>query len=219
MPGWVPPAVIFDFDGLLVDSETISACTVVNFMAERGATVGPEEFVDLFGATGGEHDQKWRDLFRAWLEPEMSLEKIELELDRAVDAAKAGAPLMDGAIELLESARQIGCRIGLATGKARPSLTVELDRHRIGGYFDAVVTSGEVARGKPAPDVFLEVAHRLGVSPPDCLVLEDSVPGCRGALAAGMAVIGCPSPATADRALPAGVHRVASLREIRLGGE
>ncbi|MHB1488220.1 MAG: HAD family hydrolase [Acidimicrobiales bacterium] len=218
VPGWVPGAVIFDFDGVVVDSETISARTVVGFMAGLGATVRPEEFVDLFGTTGPEHDQKWRDLFRVWLGPEVNLADVEAALDKAVDAAKAGAPLTDGAMECLESAQGAGCRIGLATGKARPSLVVELDRHQIQGYFEAVVTSQEVSRGKPAPDVFLEVARQLDVTPRDCLVVEDSVPGCEAGLAAGMIVVGCPSPVTAGRALPAGVHRVGSVREIQLGG-
>ena len=78
------------------------------------------------------------------------------------------------------------------------------------------MTRADVALGKPAPDIFVEVARRLAVAPDDCIVLEDSIHGCEAALAAGMQVIACPSLVTAHIELPAGVTQVESLLDVRL---
>jgi beta-phosphoglucomutase-like phosphatase (HAD superfamily) len=78
------------------------------------------------------------------------------------------------------------------------------------------VTAGEVAKGKPAPDIFLEVARRLGLDPAECVVLEDSVPGCEAALAAGMQVVVCPSLVSAHCEFPVDVRRVGSLTELAI---
>jgi beta-phosphoglucomutase-like phosphatase (HAD superfamily) len=78
------------------------------------------------------------------------------------------------------------------------------------------VTRADVARGKPAPDIYLEVARRLEVRPEECLVLEDSAIGCEAALAAGMRVIACPSVVTAHCTFPAAATRVQSLHDVVL---
>lgn len=79
-----------------------------------------------------------------------------------------------------------------------------------------IVTRADVARGKPAPDIFLEAARLLGVEPRACLVLEDSPHGCEAALAAGMRVVACPSVVTAHCAFPEGVALVGSLLDVTL---
>ena len=78
------------------------------------------------------------------------------------------------------------------------------------------MTAEEVAHGKPAPDIFLEAARRLGVAPECCVVLEDSLPGCQAAHAAGMVAVACPGPVTAGLDFPDEVHRVASLLDVSL---
>ena len=92
-----------------------------------------------------------------------------------------------------------------------------LERLGVRERFDVIVTAADVARGKPAPDIYLEAAAQLGVEPADCLVLEDSVPGCEAALAAGMSVIACPSVVSSALAFPEGVTRIDSLAAIELG--
>jgi beta-phosphoglucomutase-like phosphatase (HAD superfamily) len=111
-----------------------------------------------------------------------------------------------------------GLRVGLATGQDLERLPGRLARLEIHEHCDAVVTAEEVPRGKPHPDIFLEAARRLEVDPSACLVLEDSVPGCEAALAAGMRVVACPSSVTAHCTFPAEARRVTSLLEL-LGGE
>jgi beta-phosphoglucomutase-like phosphatase (HAD superfamily) len=82
--------------------------------------------------------------------------------------------------------------------------------------FDSIVTASDVGIGKPAPDIFLEVARQLDAAPKDCVVLEDSEPGCAAALAAGMAVIACPCEVTRESEFPAGVRVVESLEDLSL---
>jgi beta-phosphoglucomutase-like phosphatase (HAD superfamily) len=92
-----------------------------------------------------------------------------------------------------------------------------LERLGVDEAFDAIVTAEEVARGKPAPDIFLAAAARLDLPPASCTVLEDSVPGCEAALAAGMRVVVCPSAASAHCDFPPEARRVATLSELSVG--
>lgn len=138
------------------------------------------------------------------------------QIGSTLGSVKDALPLMPGVRELLDGARERGLRVGLGTGSTLPSLKRRLGRHRVFDCFDVIVTRQEVALGKPAPDIYLEVAHRLGVPPEACLVLEDSVPGCEAALTAGMRVIACPSVVTAHCHYPDGVHLVCSLSHVSL---
>jgi riboflavin kinase len=104
----------------------------------------------------------------------------------------------------------------LGTGATRQSLERRLAGGGLVDAFDVIVTRADVERGKPAPDIFLEVARRLEVAPADCLVLEDSPHGCEAALAAGMQIIACPSVVNAHCEFPDGVRVVASLLEVSL---
>jgi len=119
--------------------------------------------------------------------------------------------------ELITAARAAAWRVGLATGHDRDDLESRLADLDVLHTFDAIVTALEVARGKPAPDIFLEVADCLKVPPTECVVLEDSPPGCQAALAAGMTVVACPSMVTRHLEFPASARRVGSLLEITLG--
>ena len=124
--------------------------------------------------------------------------------------------MMPGVHELITTAKESGWLIGLATGKRRASLEVELRRLGVADAFDVVMTSAEVARPKPFPDVYVEVARRLGVAPEECVVVEDSLPGCRAAQAAGMVVLACPSEVTAACQFPDGAVAIACLAELSL---
>jgi HAD superfamily hydrolase (TIGR01509 family) len=123
---------------------------------------------------------------------------------------------MPGVRELLDEAKGRGIPVGMATGNSYEAVKRRLGRHGVFDRFDTVVTRRDVARGKPFPDIFLEAARRLDVDPAACVVFEDSVPGCEGALAAGMRVIACPSVVSAHCDFPDGIERVASLLEFVL---
>lgn len=208
------PALIFDYDGLMVDSERMLAECIVDAVAEFGGEVTIEEFGHLFGST--EMDHEWERLLPIWCQRPVTLAELEAHITPTVRERGDALPLLPGVPELLAAARAAGWKVGLGTGQSWTRLEARLRRNEVFGCFDAIVTAGEVARGKPAPDVFVEVARRLDVDPGECVVLEDSVPGCTAALAAGMRVVVCPSLVSAHCEFPGDVRRVSSLTELKI---
>jgi HAD superfamily hydrolase (TIGR01509 family) len=208
-------AVVFDYDGLMVDSESVAARVLLDHLSRLGATVDLEAVGHLFGGTGPAMDLIWESFLRQTL-GEVDLPTVMAELDELILAAGMGNPLLPGVTDLIDAAHDLGWAVGLGTGRLRRHLDPELARHGLGDAFDAIVTAEDVARGKPAPDIYLAVADRLGVSPSDCLVLEDSLHGCVAGLAAGMTVVVCPSPATAGCDFPTDARRVGTLAEVSL---
>jgi len=207
-------AVIFDYDGLIVDSERVEADAIIRVVGGWGATISYEDFGHLFGSVDAH--VCWESLLGEWC-GRRTYQEFEDAVHALIDReVKETLPLLPGVREILEAARASGVRIGLGTGNQREALERRLGRHGVFDHFDAVVTRVEVALGKPAPDIYLEVARRLHVEPQECLVLEDSVPGCEAALAAGMRVIACPSVVSAHCAFPDGIERVLSLLEVAL---
>lgn len=206
------PAVLFDFDGLMIDSERTLADCMIEVLDRWGATVAMAEFGHLFGTT--EADDEWDELIRGWCG--RSNDEFEAVLWPIATPRIDGLPLLPGVVEVLANARELGWKVGLGTGSLRPRVEARLTRLGVLDAFDEVVTRGDVARGKPAPDIYLELARRLSVEPADCVVLEDSLPGCAAATAADMRVIACPSAVSAHCAFPDGITRVASLLEVML---
>jgi len=205
------PAVVFDFDGLVIDSESEIASCVVEVLGARGVDVALDAVAHLFGSTDA--DEEWE----RFLNPlGVSTAELRSAVDAVLPARVDRLPVLPGVAEVLDAARAAGWRVGMATGQHRPRLDQHLARLGLTGRFDAIVTRDEVARGKPAPDIYLAAAGRLEVAPADCLALEDSLPGCEAALAAGMQVIVCPSRVTARCAFPAGARRVSSLIDVEL---
>jgi HAD superfamily hydrolase (TIGR01509 family) len=203
-------ALIFDYDGLIVDSERVEADRVIEIVGEWGANITYADFGHLFGSVDADH--LWEELIAGWCG--RTLLELEELLHRRFEGTKEHLPLLPGVRELLDLAHARGLKTGIGTGNTLGAIERRLGRHGVFERFDAVVTREEVANGKPAPDIFLEVARRLEVPPDTCLVLEDSVPGCEAALAAGMQVIACPSVVSAHCEFPDGVPRVASLLEV-----
>jgi HAD superfamily hydrolase (TIGR01509 family) len=205
-------AVIFDFDGLIIDSERVEADCIIEVLAGWGASVRYDDFGHLFGSVDA--DQQWDELLGRWCG--RTTRELDAQLRAVVGPLKDELPLMPGVRELLDQAQARGLRVGLGTGNSRPNLERRLGRHGVLDRFDAIVTRAEVTAGKPAPDIYLEVARRLAVSPSTCIVLEDSVPGCEAALAAGMQVIACPTAVTAHCQYPTGAELVGSLLHVSL---
>jgi HAD superfamily hydrolase (TIGR01509 family) len=205
-------ALIFDFDGLIIDTERVEADCIIEIVADWGHALSYEDFGHLFGSVDA--DEEW-DLLLGTRCGRTAAD-LEDRLRAMVAPRKDDLPLMPGVRELLDAAHRRGLRVGIGTGNVVSTLQRRLGRHGVFDRFDAIVTRPEVARGKPAPDIYLEVARRLGAEPEACLVLEDSTIGCQAALAAGMRVIACPSVVTAHCAFPAGVQRVESLHDVSL---
>lgn len=205
-------ALIFDFDGLLIDTERVEADAIIEVVAEWGHPLSYADFGHLFGSVDAH--QEWEELLAATCQ--RSFAELEARLGPHITAIKDELPLLPGVRELLDAAHARGLRVGLGTGNVMETLERRLGRHGVFDRFDAIVTRPEVTNGKPAPDIYLEVARRLEVDPEACLVLEDSAIGCEAALAAGMRVVACPSVVTAHCDYPAGVQRVDSLHDVAL---
>jgi len=178
-------AVIFDMDGVLVDSYYAHLRSWQEVAAKEGRQISEAEFASQFGRTSREIIADWGVAY--------SEEKIAA-LDEQKEAAfrrilAADFPVMPGAMALLRALNEAG--FALAVGSSGPPANVELVLQRLGGrhVFDAVVTGGDVSRGKPDPEVFLIASRRLGVAPHRCAVVEDAPQGIQAAKAAGMAAV------------------------------
>jgi putative hydrolase of the HAD superfamily len=209
-----PRALIFDYDGLVVDSERVLGDAVIEVVAERGGSASYIDFGHLFGTLDADH--LWAELIPTWCD--LTYDEMADELAVRLPERVERLPPLPGVRELMDAARADGWFVALGTGATLSSLERRLRGGGLADAFDVIVTRAEVERGKPAPDIFLEVARRLDVAPADCLVLEDSPHGCEAALAAGMRVIACPSVVNAHCEFPPGVARVSSLTEVSLDG-
>lgn len=208
-------AIIFDCDGVLVDSEPLANRVMSELLAEHGVAMTPEECLRRFvGMTIPAEAAAIREDFGVDLLDVLQRELTALTLARFERELRA----MDGAAEVLGRCRRpIGVASNSVTARVRLSLRVTgLERF----FADHVYTAEMVARPKPAPDLYLHAAARLGFPPAECLVVEDSVSGTSAARAAGIAVIGFTGGGHAGgglgrRLLDAGaVEVMASWREL-----
>jgi HAD superfamily hydrolase (TIGR01509 family) len=179
-------AVIFDMDGVIVDSEPRHERAFLEVLRELGyGETHGLRFADYIGRT----DQDlWVD-FIAKHHPKQTLaELLALKRQRVLEILRQDEPLFNDLPPLVEELAK-RYRLGLASGSERPIVEAVLGLKGLRRFFAVTVSGSEVARGKPAPDIFLRTAELLQVKPADCWVIEDSKPGVRAALAAGMRVI------------------------------
>ena len=187
----VPDAVVFDNDGLLLDTESVWTRAEQDLFARRGTDFTPADKRELVGTSAAIAGAV---LERRLDEPGRAVELIE-ELNALVVAElEHGVEAMVGARELLRSLRQRGTPIGLVSNSPLAFVTRSLELVGFEDVFDVVLSAHEVAAPKPAPDPYLEACRRLGVEAgPGVVALEDSPTGVAAARAAGLTVIGVPS--------------------------
>ncbi len=193
-------ALIFDMDGLLVDSEPIAERALDQFLQLHGHTLRPETMEQTLGRRLPEAMTLIADLYGIAL-PVADLTKTYDELRLA--ALRGNLEPMPGAAALLTYARAAGLKLALATSSQRSHADLSLAETHLAGLFDAEATGDEVTHGKPAPDIFLLAAERLDTPPEACVVLEDAPAGLAAAAAAGMRRVWVPNPKT--RGLPVAV--------------
>lgn len=191
------PAVLFDLDGTLVDSEPNYYEAGRRLLAEYGvADFGWERHTDFIGIGTRETLTELRAEYRITAPVDELLtgkNRHYLELARTSTAV---FPQMGAFVELLHAR---GVPMAVASGSSPAMIAAVLEGTGLDRFFPTVVSAEEVPLGKPAPDVFLEAARRLGAAPGDCVVLEDAPPGAAAARAAGMRCIAVPYvAATAD---------------------
>jgi HAD superfamily hydrolase (TIGR01509 family) len=185
----VTRAVVFDLDGVLVDSEHVWNDAREQLARERGGRWHDRAQRDMMGMSSLEWSRYMHDVVGLADQPE----EISADVVRRVEAIyRERLPLMEGAEEAVG---QLAERfpLALASSSNRPVIDLFMELSGLGTYFAATVSSEEVARGKPAPDVFVEAARRLEADPADCAAIEDSHNGLLSARAAGMIVLAIPN--------------------------
>jgi len=182
-------AVVFDMDGVIVDSEQVWDDVREQLAKEHGGRWHDRAQADMMGMSSPEWSRYMHEVIGL---PE-SPEEINDEVVRRMLARYAErTPLVDGAVEAVERLAP-EFKLAVASSSNRPLIAAVLECAGIADRFDAVVSSEEVAGGKPAPDVYLEAVRRLGVESERAAAIEDSANGIRAAHAAGMRVIALPN--------------------------
>ena len=182
-------AVVFDLDGVLLDTEELWDEARREIAEERGGHWRPDAQRAMMGMSSPEWSRYMHDVIGVSDPPDEIADEV---VERMTDLYRRELPLLDGA---LDAVRRIGSRwrLGIASSSNRPLIDFFLELTGTGELFQATVSSEEVAAGKPAPDVYLEAAARLGVLPGSCAAIEDSENGIRSAATAGMRVVAIPN--------------------------
>lgn len=207
-----PEAVVFDMDGLILDTEALYRDAILAAGAAQGVVVEPAIYLGIVGMPSAAS--------RVWVGERLA----NVDLDRLWrdtrdyfhDAADRGIPLKPGVAALLDKLDDLGLPRAIATSSRHANVDRHLGQHDLARRFTTIVAREDYAEGKPAPDPFATAAARLGKPPETCLALEDSLNGVRSAAAAGLMTVMVPdliTPAPADCALCVAVAR--DLDEVR----
>ena len=182
-------AVVFDLDGLLLDSEQLWDAAREDLARERGGRWHPQAQRDMMGMSSPEWSRYMHDVIGLPEPPEEINAEVVRRLERRY---REQLPVIPGAPEAVERLVQ-RWPLGLASSSNRELIDLALELMGVADEFQATVSSEEVARGKPAPDVYLEAARRLDIDPTRAAAIEDSHNGIRAAKAADMRVIAVPN--------------------------
>lgn len=207
-------AIIFDMDGVIVDSEPLHFAADLLTAADYGAGVTEDDLVAYVGTTGPE---MWADLIVKYGIPDTLEGVIARQTAHKLSLLKKKhMTAIPGVMELLAEAARRGLQIVLASSSPRYFIEAMVENLGIGAYFGAVVSGEEVAQSKPAPHIFHKAASLLGVESRACLVIEDSGHGVRAAKAAGMHCVGFANPTSGMQDLSPADVTVGSIADIDL---
>jgi HAD superfamily hydrolase (TIGR01509 family) len=203
-------AVLWDMDGVICDSASCHYLAWNRMMARKGILVTEEVFR---GGFGQRTDAFISSLVGGEVSP-AEIQNIALEKERYFRRIVRGClePL-PGVVPLLNSLREVGYRMALASSAPQANISLTLNELDITGYFETVVSGDDVTDGKPSPQIFLLAAQRLGVTPARCLVIEDAVVGVTAARRAGMFCLAVTNTHPAERLVAADLV-VSSLAEV-----
>lgn len=182
-------AVIFDMDGVIIDSEPIYFKAGNKLFRFLDLDVSEQEHHSYVGISSKDMWSHIRDKYKIDLSTE---ELVEMEMNIYIDylLLKKDEKPIPGVVELIEDLYKNNIDLALASSSSIKSIIIVLDMFNLGKFFKTIVNGYEVENGKPAPDIFLYAAKRLGVQPEDCIVIEDSENGIEAAKSAGMKCIG-----------------------------
>jgi HAD superfamily hydrolase (TIGR01509 family) len=208
-------AVIFDFDGVVLDSETPEYESHRRIFERCGAPLTPGEWCDQVGLWVEGHERRWHARLRQLSPRAPDWAAYEAEKRRLFEELVPPEPMrgIRGLLDLLAAA---GVPTAIASTAPARWVIAAADRIGLGGRFNVIVTADDVKRGKPAPDVYLEAARRIGADPARSVAIEDSAPGIRSARAAGLRTIAIPHWLTEGHDLAGADLRVAHAGELTL---
>jgi HAD superfamily hydrolase (TIGR01509 family) len=207
-------AVIFDLDGVLIDSERVWTAAREQVVRERRGRWRDEATREMMGMSSPEWSRYMHDALGVQMPPAQIAAEVVRRLEELY--RRDGPPVIAGAREAV-AALATRWRLALASSANRPLIELVLELAGLRDCFAATVSAEEVAHGKPAPDVYLEAARRIGAQPARCAAVEDSTNGLRAAAAAGMLLVAAPNrefPPT-ERALALADVVISSLDELR----
>ena len=191
-------AVLFDMDGLMVDTESLSTEAFINSAKAQGYNMTKEETLKVLGFTKANIYQFWIDYFQGTNVDGKKLVDDHYEYIENV-LYTVGPEKMPYVEELLKYLRENNYKIAVASSSDTEDIKNNLEKTKLEKYIDEIASGAEVENGKPAPDVFLLAAKRLGVDAKDCLILEDSKAGIKAGKASGAMVFMVPDMFTVDK--------------------
>lgn len=206
-------ALIFDMDGVIVDSEPLHLRAFQTVLAEFDVPYTEEENRQFLGCKDLAIAKVFVARYRLPLTPLELVDRKESVLARLFAAESIPQPGLSG---ILEQARRLGIPMAVASSATLPTIELVTETLSVRQYFHNLTSGDEVENGKPAPDVFLLAARRLGVAPSGCLVIEDTLNGIRAAKAAGMTCVAIPCQATMHEDHGLADARLSSLDELDL---
>jgi HAD superfamily hydrolase (TIGR01509 family) len=206
-------AVVFDFDGIILDSETAEFESHRRIYERHGALLTPEEWCDQIGIWSEAHERRWCDRLNELSGAAMEYEGFKADQHRIFHQILAREP-MRGIRELLDALALAAVPLAIASTSTARWVVPAVERLGLSDRFRTIVTADDVERRKPAPDVYLEAARRLGADPRRSVAIEDSGPGIAAATAAGMKTIAIPHWLTERHDLAGATLRVAHAGEL-----
>ena len=191
-------AVLFDMDGLMVDTESLSTEAFINSAKAQGYNMTKEETLKVLGFTKANIYQFWIDYFQGTNVDGKKLVDDHYEYIENV-LYTVGPEKNPYVEELLKYLKENNYKIAVASSSDAADIKNNLEKTKLEKYIDEIASGAEVENGKPAPDVFLLAAKRLGVDAKDCLILEDSKAGIKAGKASGAMVFMVPDMYTVDK--------------------
>jgi len=206
-------AIIFDMDGVLIDSEPVHLIAYQEILGRFDITYSAEENAQYLGRKDSEIALELIDKYDLPLQPDDLVRHKEESFARLIEQNSLPRP---GVVDTLKRARQLGLKTGVASSATLASIKLIVNCLALHDYFHTLTSGDEVACGKPAPDVYLLAARRLSVQPHECLVIEDTEAGVMAAKSAGMTCIAIPCEATLHQEHELADLKLQSLSELDL---
>jgi HAD superfamily hydrolase (TIGR01509 family) len=186
---WRPRAVVFDLDGLMVNTEQLYQLVGTELLRRRGKPFEPELLDEMMGRPA----RVSLDIMIRWHQLEATVEELSRETDEIfAEILRERLACMPGLVELLDALETAGIPKAIATSSGPQFVAKVLGRFNFAPRFQFILTSDDIVDGKPHPEIYLKAAARFGLPPADILVLEDSQNGSRAAVAAGTFAVAVP---------------------------